>query len=99
MAVTGGGQLKCRVEAFQPDAGIGGCKAPVSLVVMDVAVVLPGVDLALEGRLVGDTPVEALAGQNGELGLGHIEPAAMLGREVPFEPLGETARLRSRECL
>lgn len=66
---------------------------------MAVAAVLPGVDFALEGGLIGDAPVEALARQDCELGLGQIEPAAMLGREVPFEALDEPPRLRGRECF
>src|SRR5262245_59056572 len=60
---TGLNHLKHWVEALQLDAGIDCCKAPVSLVVLVVAAVLPGVDLALEGGPVGDTPVEALTGQ------------------------------------
>ena len=46
-----------------------------------------------EGVAFGDAPVEALGGQNGQLRLRHVEPAAMLGRIVPFETLDQAARL------
>src|SRR5262245_27592351 len=78
-------QLKCRVETFQLDAGIGGCKAPVSFDVMNIAVAEPGSDLSLEVATVRDAPIETLTGQDSELGLGHIQPASVLGRVVPFE--------------
>jgi hypothetical protein len=35
---SGLNQLKCRVEALKLDAGIGGCKAPVSFDIVSVAV-------------------------------------------------------------
>jgi hypothetical protein len=60
---------------------------------MGIATHDPGLNLALKGPLVGDAPIETLAGQSGELGLSHIEPAPVLGREMPFEPLGEAPRL------
>jgi hypothetical protein len=97
--LSGLNHLKHWVEVFELDAGISRCKAPVSLVVMVVAAVLPDVDLTLEGGPIWNTPIEALAGQNGELGLGHIEPATVLGRVVPFEPLDETAGFLGWECL
>src|SRR5262249_5798118 len=92
-------QLKCRVEALQLDAGVGGRKVPVSSDVMRVAIAQPGGDLALEAAAVGDAPIETLAEQDRELGLGHIEPTAVLGRVVPLEAFDEAARLRGRECL
>src|SRR6476659_2285473 len=82
---SGLNQLKCRVEAFHLDAGIGGCKAPVSFDIVSVAVEEPGGNLALEAAPIRDTPIEALIGQDSELRLGHIEPAAVLGGVVPFE--------------
>ena len=41
--------------------------------------------------LVRDAPVDALRGQDAQLGLCHIQPAAMLGRVVPFEALPPAA--------
>src|SRR5262245_66305058 len=84
---SGLNQLKCRVEALELDAGIGGCKAPVSFDIVSVAIAEPGGNLALEAAPVRDTPIETLIGQDSKLGLGHVEPAAVLGCEVPFEAL------------
>src|SRR5262245_8184629 len=94
---SGLNQLKCRVEALQLDAGVSGCKAPVSFDVMNIAVAEPGGDLPLEVATVRDAPIETLTGQDSELGLGHIQPAAVLGRVVPFEALDEAPRLRGGE--
>jgi hypothetical protein len=96
---SGLNHLKCRVEAFQLDAGIGGCKAPVSFDIVSVAVEEPGANLALEAAPIRDTPIETLIGQDSKLGLGHVEPAAMLGRVMPFEALDEASCLQGRECL
>jgi hypothetical protein len=40
-----------------------------------------------------------LAGEDGEFGLGEIEPAAVLGRVVPLEALDDAARLGGLEGL
>ena len=93
IGASGLNQLKCRVEALKLDAGIGGCKAPVSFDIVGVAVKEPGRNLALETAPVRDTPIETLIGQDSKLGLGHVEPAAVLGRVVPFEPLDDAASL------
>jgi hypothetical protein len=58
-----------------------------------VAARAPRVHLGSECGGVGDAAVEALAGEYGQLGLCQIEPAAVLGRVVPFEPLGDPASL------
>src|SRR5262245_38693351 len=87
---SGLNQLKYRVEALEFDAGAGGCKAPVRFDVTSVALTEPSGDLALETAPVGDAPIKTLGGQDSELGLGHIEPAAVPGCVVPFEPLDET---------
>ena len=52
-----------------------------------VSVVLPCVDFAGEDFLVGDAAVQTLGRENAELGFGHVEPAAVLGRVMPFEAL------------
>src|SRR5262249_61782574 len=96
---SGLNRLKCRVEALELDAGVNGCKAPVRFDVMSVALAEPSGDLAFEAAPVGDAPIKTLGGQDSELGFGHIEPATVLGRVVPFETLDETPRLSGRECL
>ena len=50
-------QLKCPVEALQLDAGVGGCKAPVSFDVMNIALAEPGGDVSLEVATVRDAPI------------------------------------------
>jgi hypothetical protein len=64
---------------------------------MNIAVAQPGGDVSLEVATIRDAPIETLTGQDSELGLGHIQPAAVLGRVVLFEALGEASRLRGRE--
>jgi hypothetical protein len=59
-------QLKCRVEALKLDAGIAGCKAPVSFDIVGVAVEEPGVNMALEAAPVRNAPIETLIAQHGE---------------------------------
>ena len=65
---------------------------PIGFGVVLVSVTLPGGDFFLEGRLVRDAAAQALPGQNGELGFGHVEPASVLWRVMPFEPFDEAAR-------
>jgi hypothetical protein len=64
---------------------------------MNVVVAEPGGDLSLEAAAVRDAPIETLTEQDSELGLGHIQSTAVLGRVVPFETLDEAACLRGRE--
>ena len=74
------------------DTGSFGCELPVCLGVVNIAVVFPGGDFVDEGLFVGDAAVEALGGQNAEFGFGEVEPAAVLGRVVPFEALDQPSR-------
>ena len=64
-----------------------------------VPVVLPGGDFLDQGLLVGDAPVETLGRQDAEFGFSHIQPASVLGRVVPLEPLDEPACLLGGEGL
>jgi hypothetical protein len=66
---------------------------PVGFGVVLVAVVLPCGDFVDEDLLVGDAAIQTLRRENAEFGLGHVEPAAVLGRVVPFEALDEPAGL------
>ncbi len=66
---------------------------------MFVAVLLPGGDFCDEFRLVGDAAIEALGREDGEFGFGHVEPASVLGRVMPFEPFDETTRFSGGEGL
>src|SRR6516165_2191937 len=66
---------------------------------MGIAVGLPGGNLVNEGLLVGDAAVEALGGEDAEFGFGQIEPTAVLGGVVPFEPLDQPSGFGSRKSL
>ena len=64
---------------------------PIGFGVMLVSMGLPSGDLSFEGWLVGNAAIQALAGQDGEFGFGHVEPASVFGRVMPLETLGEAA--------
>ena len=61
------------------DPGVGGSELPLDLALVGVGGVLPGGEFGVEGVEVGDAPVEALAGQDGQLDLGDVEPGAVSG--------------------
>ena len=61
------------------DPGIGGRESPLDLALVGVGGVLPGGEFGVEGVEVGDAPVEALAGQDGQLDLGDVEPERWRG--------------------
>ncbi len=42
---------------------------------------------------VGDAPVDTLGGEHAKFGFGEIEPASVLWRVMPLEPLDEAAGL------
>jgi hypothetical protein len=85
------------VEPLEFHAGVVCGELPVGLCMMFVAMVLPSRDLSLKGLFVWNAAAQALARQNAEFGFGHVEPASMFGRVVPFEPLHEAARFDGRE--
>ncbi len=60
---------------------------------------LPGGDLVSEDLLIGDAAVEALGRQDAEFQLRQIEPAAVLWRVMPFEPLDQPPGFGGREGL
>ena len=60
---------------------------------------LPGIDFTREHSGIRNAPVEALTGEDGQLGFGEVQPAAVLGRVMPLEPLDQAARLGRLESL
>src|SRR5437868_3459339 len=94
---SGPSHLKSWIQCPELDACIGGCELPTRFGVMFVALFLPCRGLLDEGFAVRDTTVETLASEEGDLGLGHVEPTAVLGRIVPDEALDEPPRLLGRE--
>jgi hypothetical protein len=82
-----------QLRGLQLDAGVGGCELLAGFGVVLVAVVLPCGDFVGEGLLVVDAAIQTLRRENGEFGFGHVEPTAVLGSVMPFEPLDEPAGL------
>ena len=64
-----------------------------------VAAALPGGDLAFELQLAIDAAVEALAAQDADLDLDHVEPAGVLWGEVELDAAQDPSRLRGRQGL
>ena len=62
-----------------------------------IASAQPSLDLPIQSLSVFYASVEALGGQNRQLGLGHVQPASMFGRVVPFETLDQAACLSGRK--
>jgi hypothetical protein len=77
------------VQPFQLDACIRVGELPIRFGVVLIAVAFPSGNFLDQSLLVGDTPIETLTRQDAEFGLCHIQPAAMLRRVVPLEPLDE----------
>jgi hypothetical protein len=82
---------------LQLDAGVFGGEPPVDPATGPVAGRLPRHDLPLQGRLVGQATVQALLGQHGQLDLGHVQPAAVLGGVVQLQLVGQPLGLGRRE--
>src|SRR4051812_21133220 len=74
---TASSTFNCRVEPAEFDAGVGGGELPVHLGGPFVALLLPRRYLALQARLVLDSPLQALLGQHAQLDLGHVQPRAV----------------------
>ena len=76
----------------QLDAGVGGLPAPLDGLGLRIAVPAPSRDLGGHPGLFGEAAVEALAGQDAQFTLGHVEPTAVGRGVVPLEagrqPLG-----------
>ena len=72
---------------LQFDASIRRGKPPVDGPSLGIAPLLPSGHFLGQGCLVRDTPVQALAGQDAQLNLSHIQPTAMLRGVVYLQPL------------
>src|SRR6516164_269094 len=72
-------------------------KAPIRLGLTAIASAQPSLDLPFQSLPVFDASVEALGDQNRQLGFGHVQPASMFGRVVPFETLNQAACLSGRK--
>jgi hypothetical protein len=82
-----------RIQPLQFYAGIGGGEVPIGFDMFLIAAVLPGGDFLSQGRLVGDASIETLTRQDAQFGFSHVQPTAVFGGVVPFEPLNGSAGL------
>jgi hypothetical protein len=57
---------------------------------VSVTLLLPGIKQKLHGLNGGNALFETLAHQDGEFKLSHVEPTAVLGREMKLEPASNT---------
>ena len=87
------------VELLQPDACVGRLELPVDPGLASVAVGKSCSDFFTHFRKVGDATVETLPAQRAQLDLGDVQPTAVLGGAVDFEPLGQLARSLGRKAL
>src|SRR5215471_2126840 len=92
-ASSGSSVVKHGVEVVELDASVVGGESPVDGTDGGVAGGDPGRDLLFEDLTVRQAAVEALAGQDAQFDLGHVQPAAVLGGVVQLELVGQTLGL------
>jgi hypothetical protein len=88
----------CRIEFTKLDASVRGRELPIGPDSGSIAPMLPGVDMALQRRPLAH-PVRQIAAEGAQFDLGHIQPRAVLGRVVDFEPVGEALGFLGGERL
>ena len=76
--------FKLWIKAFQLNTCIGGGKLPIDGFFLGVASSSPSVGFFPDSFQAGDSPVQALSGENAQLNLGDIEATAVLGGKVEF---------------
>ena len=67
-------------------AGFFSCEHPFDFRLIGVALKFPGGDFGDKTGFVVNATIEALAAQNADLDLHHIEPTGVFGRVVKFQP-------------
>lgn len=77
-------------------AGVDGGERPADRCGVGIAAGGPGGSLLLHGRPVAEPPTRALALGDGQLALGPVEPAAVLGRVVHLERGGQALGVGGR---
>ena len=86
-----------QVSASELDGGVGRAEVPVHLGLAVVSIPFQRCDLAAHRLDVGDASLQALTAQRNQLHSCNVESAAMLGRAVDFQALGQRQlRLVSR---
>ena len=81
-----------RVDAVKSASGVSGGKAPVDGRSLCVAIRHVGIHRPLQAFRVGIASPQTGPGQDAELHLRHIQPAAVPGRVVELRPLGDASR-------
>src|SRR5262249_33650678 len=66
-------------------AGLFGCEHPIDASALGIAPALPSGDLGDHPRVACDAPIEALADQDADLDLDHVQPAGVLGDVVELQ--------------
>src|SRR5437764_8942245 len=87
------------VSAAHFGASLVGCEHPIDPSAAGIALSFPGVDFFDEQFWVVDSAVQALAAQNADLDLNHVEPAGVLGGVVEFEALQNAPGFGGRKGL
>jgi transposase-like protein len=78
-----------RIEALEFDPGHLGTELPVDFGLELVAWAFPSGDFLPQGVDRRNAAIQTLAGEHGQLALGHIEPTAMLGGVVKLQLAGD----------
>jgi hypothetical protein len=87
------------VEAFEPYARILSGKLPVHTLATRIAFLLPGSGFRVQCRHIWHPPIQALAREGTQLNFGHIEPTAVFGGMVDFQPVDQRLSLLGRKGL
>ena len=66
-------------------------EAPFNGASLCVSRFLPCIDFGLQGMVVGDASIQALAAEDANFDLGHVEPARVFGRVVKLDAAQELA--------
>jgi hypothetical protein len=87
------------IRAAHFGAGFVGCEHPFDAGTGGIALSLPCGDFAAEPFWVIDSAIQALAAQDADLDLDHVEPTGMLGSVVELQTAQDSPGLGRREGL
>jgi hypothetical protein len=87
------------VGAAHFGAGFFGCEHPFDASAFSIAALLPGRGFGGEPGVAVDASIEALAGQDADLDLHHVEPAGVLGDVVELQTAQDASCFVGREGL
>jgi hypothetical protein len=87
------------VEVAELDPGIIGREMPDHTACVTVARLVPRRQFGIQGLGVRDAAVQTLGTEHSEFDFSHVEPTAVAGRVVDFQPTCQTPRLLGLEGL